>query len=92
MEPVRRECEWKDWRSASASLREWRGAGEKRSDVVLQLGSRLLKDHSSCLGSEGRSHVLCTRTRVWTISNSCSMGCTRTSVCGGPGLWGRGDG
>lgn len=71
MEPVR--CEWKDWRSASASLREWRGAGEKRSDVVLQLGSRLLKNHSSCLGPEGRSHVLCTRTRVWTKGVSSCM-------------------
>lgn len=68
MEPVR-QCEWKDWRSASASLREWRGAGEKRSDLVLQLGSRLLRDHSSSLGAEGRSRVLCTRARVWTISS-----------------------
>lgn len=66
MEPVRL-YEWKGWRSASASLREWHGAGEKRSDVVLQLGSRLLKDHSSCLGAEGRSHVLCTHARAYII-------------------------
>ena len=57
MEPLVRASEWKGWRSASASLREWRGTGEKRSDLVLQLGARLLKDHASRLGSEGKPRV-----------------------------------
>ena len=53
MEAVARASEWKGWRNACASLREWRGTGEKRSDLVLQLGAKLLKDHSSRLGAEG---------------------------------------
>ena len=54
MEAVARASEWKGWRNACASLREWRGTGEKRNDLVLQLGAKLLKDHSSRLGAEGR--------------------------------------
>lgn len=50
--------EWRGWRSACASLREWRRAGEKRSDMVLHLGSRLLKDYSSRLGTEGEEDVI----------------------------------
>ena len=57
MEAVVRASEWKGWRNASASLRECRGTSEKRSDLVLQLGARLLRDHSSRLGAEGRSHT-----------------------------------
>lgn len=57
MEQVQR-CEWRGWHSACASLREWRGAGEKRSDMVLQLGSRLLKDYSYRLGAEGKENII----------------------------------
>ena len=52
MEEVARAGEWKGWRSASASLREWRASGERKSDLVLKLGARLLKEHLSRLASE----------------------------------------
>lgn len=52
MEGVMRSREWKGWRNARARLCEWRTSGQKRSDLVLLLGARLLKDHSSRLSTE----------------------------------------
>ena len=52
MEDVMRSCaEWKGWRNARANLFEWRSSGQKRSNLVLSLGARLLKDHSSRFSS-----------------------------------------
>lgn len=86
MEALSRVGEWKSWRSASACLREWRGAGEKRSDLVLRLGARLLKDHSSRLGAECRNYslntllyVMCTLCAVWDVHEQV---CVAAMECG----------
>ena len=44
---------WKDWKTARNLLREWRDEKYRRSNDVVDLGKRLLKDHSSKLGDEG---------------------------------------
>ena len=84
MEEVR-VCEWKGWRSASASLRQWRGAGEKRSDLVLQLGARMLRDHSSALGPECKRPSVQCMSLVY-VHMSSSVGRPRAGVCSGYGL------
>lgn len=52
MEDVSRTQEWRGWRRASETLRELRGSGERKADIVLKLGSRLLKEYSSRLADE----------------------------------------
>ena len=44
---------WKDWRTARDQLKEWREESYRRSEEVVELGRRLLKEYSSALGDEG---------------------------------------
>ena len=44
---------WKDWRTARDQLKEWREESYRRSEEVVELGRRLLKDYPSALGDEG---------------------------------------
>ena len=62
MEEVSRAGEWRHWRRASASLREWRASGENKTDLVLKLGRRLLREHSSSLANE--CETFCLRAHV----------------------------
>ena len=43
---------FKDWRSALESLKQWRERDERKSDQVLELGSKLIDHYSSKLGDE----------------------------------------
>ena len=44
---------WTGWRAARDTLRDWREANIRKSDVVVELGRNLLENYSSKLGSEG---------------------------------------
>ena len=44
---------FKDWRFALESLKKWRERDERKSDQVLELGSKLIDRYSSKLGDEG---------------------------------------
>ena len=44
---------FKDWRSALETLKQWRERDERKSDRVLELGSKLIDQYSSKLGDEG---------------------------------------
>lgn len=48
---------FKDWRSALDSLKLWRERDERKSDRVLELGSKLIDQYSSKLGDEGNSKL-----------------------------------
>lgn len=60
---------WKDWRTSRDQLKEWREESYRRSEEVVALGRRLLKDYSSALGDEGdrtSKHGTCIRGLVTT--------------------------
>jgi len=44
---------WSGWRDARNTLRRWREENSRKSDLVVELGLPLLKNHSSALGDEG---------------------------------------
>ena len=44
---------WSGWRDARNTLRRWREENSRKSDLVVELGLPLLKNHSSTLGDEG---------------------------------------
>ena len=44
---------WSGWRDARNTLRRWREENSRKSDLVVELGLPLLKNHVSSLGDEG---------------------------------------
>lgn len=54
MEDLSTTCEWRGWRSVNASLGHWRASGTRNSDIILQLGRRLLREYAARLGNDGK--------------------------------------
>lgn len=64
---------WSGWRDARNTLRRWREENSRKSDLVVELGLPLLKNHSSALGDEGEMR---SDNRVTSSSSSTAMFCS----------------